>query len=83
MPVITGGVGVCHTYVDKDADLESAVAIAFNAKVSRPTVCNALDTLLVHSEAAPKYLPAIAREWGQSRGGDALRPPGVEHSRPV
>ena len=66
MPVITGGVGVCHTYVDKDADLESAVAIAFNAKVSRPTVCNALDTLLVHSEAAPKYLPAIAREWAKA-----------------
>ena len=66
MPVITGGVGVCHTYVDKDADLESAVAIAYNAKVSRPTVCNALDTLLVHSEAAPKYLPAIAREWAKA-----------------
>ena len=66
MPVITGGVGVCHTYVDKDADLESAVAIAYNAKVSRPTVCNALDTLLVHSEAAPKYLPAIAQEWAKA-----------------
>ena len=66
MPVIAGGVGVCHTYVDKDADLESAVAIAYNAKVSRPTVCNALDTLLVHSEAAPKYLPAIAREWAKA-----------------
>ena len=66
MPVITGGVGVCHTYVDKDADLESAVAIAYNAKVSRPTVCNALDTLLVHSVAAPKCLPAIAREWAKA-----------------
>ena len=66
MPVITGGVGVCHTYVDKDANLESAVAIAYNAKVSRPTVCNALDTLLVHSEAAPKCLPAIAREWAKA-----------------
>ena len=63
MPVITGGVGVCHTYVDRDADLESAVAIAYNAKVQRPTVCNALDTLLVHSEAAIRCLPAIAREW--------------------
>ncbi len=66
MPVITGGVGVCHTYVDKDADLERAVAIAFNAKVNRPTVCNALDTLLVHSEAAPRCLPAIAREWAKA-----------------
>ena len=66
MPVITGGVGVCHTYVDKDADLERAVSIVYNAKVNRPTVCNALDTLLVHSEAAPKCLPAIAREWAKA-----------------
>ena len=66
MPVITGGVGVCHTYVDKDADPERAVSIAYNAKVNRPTVCNALDTLLVHSEAAPTCLPAIAREWARA-----------------
>ncbi|MBF8267099.1 MAG: Gamma-glutamyl phosphate reductase [Dehalococcoidia bacterium] len=66
MPVITGGVGVCHTYVDRDADVEKAVAIAYNAKVQRPTVCNALDTLLVHSQVAPRYLPAIAREWARA-----------------
>ena len=66
MPVITGGVGVCHTYVDRDADLERSVAIAYNAKVDRPTVCNALDTLLIHSEAAARCLPAIAREWAQA-----------------
>jgi glutamate-5-semialdehyde dehydrogenase len=66
MPVITGGVGVCHTYVDKDANVENAVAIAYNAKVQRPTVCNALDTLLVHSEVAPSYLPAIAKEWAKA-----------------
>ncbi|MFH1560109.1 MAG: glutamate-5-semialdehyde dehydrogenase [Chloroflexota bacterium] len=66
MPVITGGIGVCHTYVDKDADVEKAVAIAYNAKVQRPTVCNALDTLLVHSEVAPRYLPAIAQEWAKA-----------------
>jgi glutamate-5-semialdehyde dehydrogenase len=65
MPVVTGGVGVCHTYVDKSADLDKAVAIAYNAKVQRPTVCNALDTLLVHVEIAPKYLPLIAREWAK------------------
>ncbi len=63
MPVVTGGVGVCHTYVDRSADLEKAVAIAYNAKVQRPTVCNALDTLLVHSEMAPTFLPRIARDW--------------------
>jgi len=62
MPVVTGGVGVCHTYVDRSADLDKAVRIAYNAKVQRPTVCNAMDTLLVHSEVAPRYLPAVARE---------------------
>jgi glutamate-5-semialdehyde dehydrogenase len=66
MPVLTGGIGVCHTYVDKSADLNKAVAIAYNAKVQRPTVCNALDTLLVHAEIAPKYLPLIAREWAKA-----------------
>jgi glutamate-5-semialdehyde dehydrogenase len=66
MPVLTGGIGVCHTYVDKSADVNKAVAIAYNAKVQRPTVCNALDTLLVHSEIAPRYLPLIAREWAKA-----------------
>jgi len=66
MPVITGGVGVCHTYVDKSADLSKAVAIAYNARVQRPTVCNALDCLLVHSQVAQAYLPAIAQEWSKA-----------------
>ncbi|HIE16953.1 MAG TPA: glutamate-5-semialdehyde dehydrogenase [Dehalococcoidia bacterium] len=66
MPVVTGGIGVCHTYVDKAADLNKAVAIAYNAKVQRPTVCNALDTLLVHTEIAPQYLPLIAQEWAKA-----------------
>ena len=64
MPVVTGGIGVCHTYVDSSADLDKAVAIAYNAKVQRPTVCNALDTLLVHANVAQSYLPRIATEWG-------------------
>ena len=66
MPVITGGIGVCHTYVDKDANLTKAVSIAYNAKVQRPTVCNALDTLLVHSDVAPVYLGQIAKEWSKA-----------------
>jgi len=66
MPVVTGGIGVCHTYVDKSADVEMAVAIAFNAKVQRPTVCNALDTLLVHTDIAKQYLPLIAKEWAKA-----------------
>jgi len=66
MPVVTGGIGVCHTYVDKTADLKKAVAIAYNAKVSRPTVCNALDTLLVHKDIAREFLPLVAAEWSKA-----------------
>ena len=62
MPAITGGVGVCHTYVDRTANLDSAVDIVYNAKVQRPSVCNALDTLMVHSAIAPTYLPRIAEQ---------------------
>jgi glutamate-5-semialdehyde dehydrogenase len=65
MPVVSGGIGVCHTYVDKSADVNKAVAIAFNAKVQRPTVCNAMDTLLVHADIARSYLPLIAAEWAK------------------
>ena len=72
MPVVTGGVGVCHTYVDRSADLDKAVAIAYNAKVQRPTVCNALDTLLVHKDIAHRFLPPLALECGERRRGDAL-----------
>jgi len=67
MPAITGGIGVCHTYVDRAADLDMAVEIVFNAKVHRPTVCNALDSLIVHSSVALAYLPRIAERW-QSAG---------------
>jgi len=66
MPVLSGGIGVCHTYVDKNADLNKAVAIAYNAKVQRPTVCNALDCILVHNQIAQAYLPAIAKEWAKA-----------------
>jgi len=66
MPVLSGGIGVCHTYVDQSADMAKAVAIAFNAKVQRPSVCNALDTLLVHADAAKKCLPLVAAEWAKS-----------------
>ncbi|UCD54076.1 MAG: glutamate-5-semialdehyde dehydrogenase [Dehalococcoidia bacterium] len=66
MPVVSGGIGVCHTYVDKSADVDKAVAIAFNAKVQRPTVCNALDTLLVHQDIAQRYLPLVAAEWAKA-----------------
>jgi len=66
MPVVAGGIGVCHTYVDKSADINKAVAIVFNAKVQRPTVCNALDTVLVHADIAPKYLPLAAAKLAEA-----------------
>jgi len=67
MPVITGGIGVCHTYVDRSANLEKAVAIVYNAKVQRPTVCNALDAILVHADVAKSYLPMVAKELGKAK----------------
>ena len=66
MPAITGGVGVCHTYVDADADLDMAAEIVFNAKVQRYSVCNAMDTLIVHSAAAPRFLPKIAERFAEA-----------------
>ena len=66
IPVITGGVGVCHAYVDKSADMEMAVRIINNAKVQRPTVCNALDCVLIHKDAAAKGLPLIAKELAKA-----------------
>ena len=64
MPAITGGIGVCHTYVDADANLDNALEIVVNAKVQRPTVCNALDTVLVHQAVAHNFLPKLAHEFG-------------------
>lgn len=67
VPVIETGAGVCHTYVDRAADPEMALHIVYNAKVRRPTICNALDTLLVHREIAPTWLPKMAASWAQAR----------------
>jgi len=61
MPAVTGGIGVCHTYVDKAADLDMAVDIVHNAKVRRPSICNALDTVLVHADIAAAGLPLMAK----------------------
>lgn len=63
VPVVTGGVGVCHTYIHADADLTKALSIVHNAKTRRPSVCNALDTVLVHQAIAPRFLPRLAECW--------------------
>ena len=66
MPAVTGGIGVCHTYVDRAANLKMASEIVHNAKVRRPSICNALDTLLMHSEVAAEGLPLIANQLAAS-----------------
>ena len=59
IPVITGGIGICHLFVDESADLEAALRILHNAKTQRPSVCNALDTVLVHRNIAQGFLPRL------------------------
>jgi glutamate-5-semialdehyde dehydrogenase len=74
VPVIKHYKGVCHAYVDAAADLTMAEAIVLNAKVQRPAVCNSIETLLVHRDVAPQFLPAIARrlaEWKVQWRADA------------
>ncbi len=66
MPVLTGGTGVCHTYVDRAADLEKAVRVAHNAKCRKFSICNALDTLLVHEAIAQVFLPPMGRSWAEA-----------------
>ena len=61
VPVIETGVGNCHVYVDRDADLNRALAIVLNAKTHRPSVCNAAESLLVHADVADAFVPAVVR----------------------
>ncbi len=60
IPVITGGIGVCHIFVDETADLHKALPVIRNAKVQRPSVCNAVETLLVHEKVAVEFLPLLS-----------------------
>ena len=69
VPVIETGAGNCHLYVDDEADIDMALKVAVNAKCSRPSVCNAIETLLVHASIAPKFLPRL---------GDEMKKYGVE-----
>lgn len=66
IPVITGGIGICHLLVDESAEQEKSVDIIENAKVQRPSVCNALDTLLVHQQVAAEFLPKLADRLHQA-----------------
>jgi glutamate-5-semialdehyde dehydrogenase len=61
IPVLSHGKGLCHTYIDKDADIDMAINIAVNAKCQRPSVCNAMETLLIHTDMANKILPKLCK----------------------
>jgi glutamate-5-semialdehyde dehydrogenase len=80
VPVIETGVGNCHVYVDREADLEKALRILVNAKVQRPGVCNAAESFLVHREVAPEFLPkalsALAEHGVAVVGDDEVRAAG-------
>jgi glutamate-5-semialdehyde dehydrogenase len=67
IPVITGGIGICHLYVDESADLEKSLDVIENAKVQRPSVCNALDTLLVNRKVAEEFIPRVAQRLAGSK----------------
>ncbi len=65
IPVITGGMGICHLFVDTSADLKRSLDVIDNAKTQRPSVCNALDTLLVHRDVAEQFIPEVMKRLGQ------------------
>lgn len=66
IPVITGGMGICHIYVDETADFDKALSVIHNAKTSRPSVCNSLDTVLVHEQIASEFLPRLVDHLSSS-----------------
>ena len=74
VPCIQTGTGICHVYVDKAADLEMAVDIVENAKTSRPSVCNAEETLLVHKDVAAQFLPMLKTRLVDGRAAAGLTP---------
>ena len=77
VPVIETGKGICHTFVDKTADFDMAIKICVNAKTSRPSVCNAMETLLIHKDIAEEFLPKVAAALREKnvelRGDEACR----------
>ncbi|MFQ5409144.1 MAG: glutamate-5-semialdehyde dehydrogenase [Anaerolineales bacterium] len=66
IPVITGGIGICHLYVDESADQRAALPVIYNAKTQRPSVCNSLDTVLVHAAVADTFLPQLVAQLAEA-----------------
>ncbi|MEL2243108.1 glutamate-5-semialdehyde dehydrogenase [Leclercia adecarboxylata] len=66
IPVITGGIGVCHIFVDDTADVDPALKVIVNAKIQRPSACNSVETVLVHQDIADTFLPALSKQMAES-----------------
>ncbi len=81
IPVITGGIGICHLFVDESADLAKALPVIINAKTQRPTVCNALDTLLVHEKIAATFIPTVLQTLQAKGVSFRLDPKSLEIAR--
>lgn len=67
IPVITGGIGVCHTFIDQSVDFDKAVSVLINAKVQRPSACNSLETVLVHEKIAAEFLPVLSQKMADQK----------------
>jgi len=79
IPVITGGIGICHLFVDESADLAASLEVVRNAKIQRPTVCNSLDTLLVHQSIAARFLPSVVERLAADGVTFRADPSALEH----
>lgn len=78
IPVMTGGIGICHLFVDESADQQAALPVIHNAKTQHPTVCNALDTVLVHSAIADEFIPTLLNYFQGSGVAFRLDPAAME-----
>jgi glutamate-5-semialdehyde dehydrogenase len=83
IPVIVGGAGVCHLFMDESADFERSLEVILNAKTNRPSACNALDTLLVHEKIAPFFIPKVIECLGKKGVSFRLDPNAKEYSDPL
>ena len=79
IPVITGGIGICHLFVDESADQDASLPVIYNAKVQRPSVCNSLDTVLVHKQVAAEFLPRVVRQLAPAGVTFRVDPGAVQH----
>lgn len=67
IPVITGGIGVCHTFVDQSVNFDKAISVLINAKVQRPSACNSLETVLVHEKIAAEFLSVLSQKMAEQK----------------